>query len=59
MSSSKKVKPIIAIPALLDILSSILMLVALNRVAASVFQMMRGMVVVMVACLARIIFKRK
>jgi hypothetical protein len=40
---------IIAIPAVLDIIGSTLMLIAMNMCAASVSQMMRGTLVVIIA----------
>ena len=50
---------LLAIPAIFDILASSLMFVALTRVAASVYQMMRGGIVVITAILSVLFLKRK
>lgn len=49
----------IAIPACFDIVGSSLMFIALTMVAASIFQMMRGCIVVITAFMALVFLGRK
>ena len=49
----------LAIPAIFDILATTTMFIALTNVAASVFQMMRGFIVVITALMAMILLGRK
>lgn len=49
----------VAIPAMFDICGSSLMFVALTLCAASVYQMMRGVIVVITAVMALIFLGRK
>lgn len=48
-----------SIPAAFDITSSTLLMVALTQTAASVYQMMRGSIVLITAILSMIFLKRK
>ena len=55
-----KVNPVyIAIPAMFDICGSSLMFIALTMCAASVYQMMRGVIVVITAIMALFFLGRK
>jgi len=52
-SNGKSFNPLkIAIPAIFDICGSTLMFIALTMTAASVYQMMRGVIVVITAFMA-------
>lgn len=48
-----------AIPAAFDIVASTLMNIALTMVAASVYQMLRGMIIIITALMAIIFLKKK
>lgn len=48
-----------AIPAAFDIVASTLMNIALTMVAASVYQMLRGMIIIITAVMAIIFLKKK
>ena len=50
---------LLAIPACFDILASTLMFVALTMIAASIYQMMRGLIVFVAAMLSIIFIKRR
>lgn len=50
---------LLAIPSIFDIISTCLMFVALTSVAGSVFQMMRGFIVVITAFMAMLFLGRK
>ncbi len=50
---------LLAIPASLDIIASTLMNIALTMVAASVYQMLRGMKIIFTAAMAIIFLKKK
>jgi drug/metabolite transporter (DMT)-like permease len=50
---------LLAIPATCDIMGSTLMFIALTMVAGSVYQMMRGIIVPIVALMAFVFLKRK
>ena len=50
---------LLAIPAALDVCGSTLMNVALTMTAASIYQMIRGIIVLIVAAMARIFLKKK
>ena len=59
-SQSNKINPMtLAIPAIFDILATTTMFIALTNVAASVFQMMRGFIVVITALMAMFLLGRK
>ena len=59
-SNSKAVNPfLLAVPACFDIFGSSLMFVALTLCAASVYQMMRGVIVVITAFMALVFLGRK
>jgi len=49
----------LAIPAAFDIIASTLMNIALTMVAASVYQMLRGMIIIVTAGMSIIFLKRK
>ncbi|CDW74879.1 nucleotide-sugar transporter [Stylonychia lemnae] len=49
----------LAIPAAFDIIASTLMNIALTMVAASVYQMLRGMIIIVTAAMSIIFLKRK
>ncbi len=49
----------LAIPAAFDVVGSTLMNVALTMVAASVYQMLRGLIIIVTACMSIIFLKRK
>jgi drug/metabolite transporter (DMT)-like permease len=56
----KKVSPLMFIlPALLDSLGAACLYTGLSQIAASVYQMIRGFIVVVTASLTVVIFKRK
>jgi drug/metabolite transporter (DMT)-like permease len=64
MAVEKKLKTninplLLAIPACCDVIASTLMNIALTMVAASVYQMLRGIIVLIVAAMAIIFLKRK
>jgi drug/metabolite transporter (DMT)-like permease len=64
MALEKKLKTninplLLAIPASCDVIASTLMNIALTMVAASVYQMLRGIIVLIVAAMAIIFLKRK
>ncbi len=64
MAVEKKLKTninplLLAIPAICDVIASTLMNIALTMVAASVYQMLRGIIVLIVAAMAIIFLKRK
>ena len=48
----------LAIPATFDIIASTLMNIALTMVAASVYQMLRGMIIIITAAMSIIFLKR-
>jgi drug/metabolite transporter (DMT)-like permease len=50
---------LLAIPACFDIMASTLMFVALTMIAASIYQMMRGLIVFVAAMLSILFLKRK
>lgn len=50
---------LLAIPACFDCIASTLMNIALTMVAASVYQMLRGMIIIITACMSIIFLKRK
>lgn len=50
---------LLAIPASLDIIASTMMNIALTQVAASVYQMLRGMKIVVTAAMSIIFLKKK
>lgn len=50
---------LLAIPAAFDIIASTLMNIALTMVAASVYQMLRGMIIIVTAGMSIIFLKRK
>jgi drug/metabolite transporter (DMT)-like permease len=50
---------LLAIPACFDIVASTLMNIALTMVAASVYQMLRGMIIIITAVMAIIFLKKK
>lgn len=50
---------LLAIPAAFDIVGSTLMNIALTMVAASVYQMLRGMIIIITAVMAIIFLKKK
>ncbi len=55
-----KINPfLLAIPATFDICASTLMFMALTQCAASIYQMMRGFIVVITAAMARIFLGKK
>ena len=59
-SDESKINPLaIAVPALFDICGSSLMFIALTMCAASVYQMMRGVIVVITAIMALTFLGRK
>jgi hypothetical protein len=49
----------LAIPASCDIVGSTLSMIALTMCAASVYQMLRGIIVIVVAGMARVFLKKK
>ena len=50
---------LLAIPACFDIIASTLMNIALTMVAASVYQMLRGIIIIITAVMSIIFLKRK
>jgi drug/metabolite transporter (DMT)-like permease len=50
---------LLAIPASFDIIASTLMNIALTMVAASVYQMLRGMIIIITAAMSIMFLKRK
>lgn len=50
---------LLAIPAIFDIIASTLMNIALTMVAASVYQMLRGMIIIITALMAIFFLKKK
>lgn len=50
---------LLAIPAALDVVASTLMNIALTMVAASVYQMLRGMIIIVTAVMSIIFLKKK
>jgi drug/metabolite transporter (DMT)-like permease len=60
MNLKTKINPLLlAIPAACDVIGSTLMNIALTQTAASIYQMIRGIIVLITAAMAMMFLKKK